>query len=203
MNKDTIYLYYGTQNLDLDNKYNIDPDYNGNKIFEFGNGFYLTPNKSLAKAYAKHDFLEKGAKPENRQSLDNIMDGVTFKGNLHIYELDYKKLSEQTIIKEFEGSKEYETILRQTMDGYKKDKNYRPNRDITFGEICGQFWDEYWNNKSPLRTKLSEDQLIKKCIMEMERNKNNKQICIHKKNIGIYRKNVFEEYLMKIRVEVI
>lgn len=49
--EEEIYLYYGTQNLDLDIKYKIDPDYNSGKKFEFGNGFYLTPNRELAESY--------------------------------------------------------------------------------------------------------------------------------------------------------
>lgn len=198
-----IKLYYGTKNLDLDFKYKINPDFNGGRTFEFGSGFYLTPNKELAESYARHNSLLERAKPINRPSLDELMKGVSVSGHLHIYELDYSNLKNNSNIKEFEGIEEYRDVLKETLDGYNVDINYRPNRDATFGEICGQFWDDYWDEGNLERGKLSNDELIEKCIEEIKQNeaKRERQICIHRTKIGLHEENIFDEYLKKVNCQ--
>ncbi|ENZ30557.1 MULTISPECIES: DUF3990 domain-containing protein [Clostridium] len=199
-NNNIINLYYGTKNLELDFKYKIDPDFDGGKIFEFGNGFYLTPNKDLAESYAKHNSLIELAAPKNRPSLDILMKGIIVSGHLHIYELDYNNFKKNTNVKEFESIKDYRNVLKETLDGYNENINYRPNRDATFGEICGQFWDDYWDEGNSNRGKLSHDELIEKCIEEMKKNagKRERQICIHKTKIGPNEQNIFDEFLKKV-----
>lgn len=198
--ENTINLYYGTKNLDLDFKYKIDPDFNGGRIFEFGNGFYLTPNRELAESYIRHSFLIDKVKPDNRPSLKEMMEGVKVEGNLHIYKLDYEKLKNDGNVKDFEGLDEYRNVLKETLDGYNKDINYRPERDATFGEICGKVWDDYWDENNPIRGTLTNEELIDKCIDEMKKKveKRERQICIHKGSVGKENKNIFKEYLEKV-----
>lgn len=129
-----------------------------------------------------------------------MINGLSVGGNLHVYKLSYERFKENADIKEFEGIEEYANVLRETLDGYNKDINYRPNRDATFGEICGQFWDDYWDEDNLNKEELSDEDLIKKCTDEMEKkdDKNQRQICINRKNVGVDKKNIFEEYLDKV-----
>lgn len=195
-----ISLYYGTRNLDLDFKYKIDPNFNGGRIFEFGNGFYLTPNRELAESYIRYTSLFEKIQPDNRPSLDQMIRGINVVGNLHVYKLDYQKLKAESDVKEFEGLDEYKKVLKDTLSGYNRDINYRPDRDATFGEICGKVWDDYWDENNPNRGTLSHDELIEKCVDEMKKKPTNRerQLCIHRKFIGDKKKNIFDEYLKKV-----
>lgn len=200
-----INLYYGTKNLELDFKYKIDPDFDGIKRFEFGNGFYLTPNRDLAESYIRHEFLVDSVRPAKRPSLDEMIKGINGKGHLHIYKLDYNALSKDGKIKSFEEIDEYRNILEETLIGYNNSIDYRPDRDATFGQICGQFWDDYWDESNPKRGTLNNKELVNKCMEEIENSfkKKERQICIHRKLIGTAKKNIFNEYLKKIKCQEI
>lgn len=201
--EDTMYdLYYGTGNLDLDFKYKIDPDFNGNRIFEFGNGFYLTPSKPLAESYIKRNSLINEIKKDRDElSINELINGLTIGGHLHIYGLNYSEFAKNTNVKELEGIDEYKLVLKETVIGYNKNINYRPNRDATFGAICGQFWDDYWAEENPRRGTLEDEKLIEQCVKEVEKKMKSgiqeRQICIHRSMVGIDKKNIFEEYLIK------
>lgn len=195
-----IYLYYGTKNLELDFKYKIDPEFDGNKKFEFGNGFYLTPNKELAESYIRHGLLVDSVKPEKRPSLKEMINGISGEGHLHIYEFNCTALLNDGKVKWFEGTDEYRKVLEETLNGYNENTNYRPDRDATWGPICGQFWDDYWEKNNFDGKTLSNKDLINKCVEQIERfdRKKEKQICIHRKNIGKCSKNILSDYLKKV-----
>lgn len=207
------YFYYGTADLkidtDLDPDYKLNPDFDGKRKFEFGNGFYLTPDRNLAESYIRRNYYIKEIKGSNEDesAMKQFKDGLNVIGNLHIYNLNYSKLKNNTIVEEFEDINKFRIVLKETLEGYANNINYRPNRDATFGTICGKVWDDYWTEDNPKYGTLTNDELIKECIQEVEqkiqRGIEQRQICIHRLCVGSDKKNVFKEYLEKETFEKI
>lgn len=207
------YFYYGTADLkidtDLNSDYKLNPDFNGKRKFEFGNGFYLTPDRNLAESYIRRNHYIKEIKDssDDEAAIKEFKNGLNIIGNLHIYNLNYNELKSNTVVEEFEEIDRFKIVLKETLEGYDNYRDYRPNRDATFGTICGKVWDDYWTEGNPKYGTLTHNELIKECIEEVEqkiqRGIKQRQICIHRLCVGSDKKNVFNEYLKKETFEEI
>lgn len=173
-NGNYINMYYGTSDEKLGDTIEIDPEYNTGKFFEFGNGFYLTVSKDMAASYAEigaaNKFLIEST--INEEFEKNVVYNFSCKCYVHELIIDYKELmKEKKII--FETIDEYKNVIKETLQGYSKDRDYRPNRLFTFGLLCGAYWD-----KNIDKVKSPYDKFIEKCGKNMS---DVKQLCIHKR----------------------
>lgn len=201
-------FYYGTTNLSLgvEGGIPIDPEYNTGKIFEFGRGFYMTQDRELAEQYIIqgiiNEFTYKIVEAETnnkKEALKKLADGASGRGNLHIYYID-EILYEELDVKHFESEGEYKTEIEDTIKGYKFNRNYSPNREVTWGPISGKLWDDWWKDKEEIEcTETIIDMFADEARKNMEEGK--KQVCVHRKKKG--EKELIGEYFKPRPIETI
>lgn len=67
-----MFVYYGTADYKLVTNGCIDPEYVTGKIFEFGNGFYVSFNKKGAERYPKIAAINKRKKSRSNYELGYV-----------------------------------------------------------------------------------------------------------------------------------
>ena len=173
-NGNYIKMYYGTSDEKLGDTIEIDPEYNTGKVFEFGNGFYLAVSKDMAASYAEIGAANKFLMEHtiDKEFEKSVVYDFSCKCYIHELTIDYEELMKEKKLV-FETVEEYKEVIKETLNGYSKDKNYRPDRLFTFGLLCGSYWDRHIEKiKSPYES------FIDKCSKNMS---NVKQLCIHKR----------------------
>jgi len=185
LNEDDRYFYYGTANLNLDVKIMINPKYEAQKKFEFGNGFYLTPYKNVAKDYARSGILKNYLENMDEENDDNIkalIDGTIFKAHIHKYEVDVRKIKDGKL-RTCMDIDSYKKVIRDTIDGYRSNEKYWTNYDYTYGILCGRYWDENIELQYGFEEKCAKNMM--KTINENNDEVYSIQLCLHNSRSAI------------------
>ena len=176
LNGEIITLYYGTDDL---TRLRIDPqrylkepmsDSSNMKVFEFGGGFYLTPQCNVAVQYAFQNLFKKSKFNTNSDKTrkDTMKGGML--ANIHMYKFNLDQimnLDNRICIQ----NDEYKNVLKSTLQGYHQNPNYYPNKFLTYGLLCGDYWDNTFKNaNSQLISSiiLNIDNFISDCVSNMK-----------------------------------
>lgn len=191
--EDKITLFYGTKDLKLEVEYPIDPIYCKTKgtppsVFEFGLGFYLTPYLEIALGYTYGKLISSADNMEIE--FPDLINGYN-DFHIHSYEIDLN--SSEINLDSCLLPEEFKKELYNTIKGYKENKYYNKDKDITIGLMCGTFWDAENSSydKFEKNPKFEKDKdinnFIENCIESIDMIKNNSeepdipvQYCLHK-----------------------
>lgn len=191
--KNKITLFYGTKDLDLEVNYPIDPIYckkneTPPSVFEFGLGFYLTPHLDIALGYTYGNLIDIADDMEIE--FPDLINGYN-DFHIHSYEIDLS--SSEINLDSCLLPEEFKQELYNTIKGYKQNKYYNKDKDITIGLMCGTFWDienssyDKFEKNPKLQGDNNINNFIENCMNSVHMIKNNSgkldipvQYCLHK-----------------------
>lgn len=194
-NKANYNYYYVTENQYLGTKdLPIVPQYNKTTIFEYGIGFYLTPDYEVAMSYAyskskKAPTFILGDKYSeeniNTDFFNNLIDDIP-EVNIYLHTFESKNdiiNNKEYNIKIFESKNDYLQEIKKILTSYKNNEKINPNRDFSYGYIVGEYWDKYFEYKDSKNINIIEDLNYIKKFFDDPNIKIYRQFVIHKNEI--------------------
>ena len=171
-------MYFGTGVDEIGRDDNpIDPEFESNNVFEFGPGFYLSEDKSIANKYAMKAYSAKiraMRKKINREGKKVDISNRDCKAYLYTFKVKFNELNTHShiVIRDDTVRKEF---IYNIVEKYKDNINFKINFTWTYGPLCGFKWD---NNVNPDNiSNITKENIDSYLLESMGVN----QLCIHKR----------------------